>query len=131
MIVAVDFDGTVVDNHWPKVGEEAPGAVDALLLLSNAGHRIVLWTCRCEAALEDAVAWFEERGIQLAGVNDVPGRQGPSPKLSADVYIDDKGLGVPLITLYGFRGPVVDWARVPELLRQVPAAAWEPLREQE
>ena len=128
MIIAIDFDGTVVDNCWPRIGEEVPGAVDALMALVVAGHDLVLWTCRCDAPLEDAVAWFADRGIPLAGVNESPRGVGISPKLSADLYIDDKCLGVPAVTPFGFRCQVVDWPKILEMLGQSPAQPWPSIR---
>ena len=32
MIIAVDFDGTIVEHRYPRIGEEIPVAVDTLKL---------------------------------------------------------------------------------------------------
>jgi hypothetical protein len=73
---------------------------------------------RSGQALEDAVRWFHERDIPLYGINQDPAQQAwtSSPKVDADFYIDDKGLGCPLVHVPGFRGPVVDWCTVILLL---------------
>ena len=63
MIIAVDFDGTVVKHAYPEVGADVPGAVDALYTLVNAGCKLILWTMRSGQYLDDAVKWFEDRGI--------------------------------------------------------------------
>jgi hypothetical protein len=34
MKLAIDFDGTCTDNAWPDIGQDVPGAVDALHELS-------------------------------------------------------------------------------------------------
>ena len=35
MIIAVDFDGTIVKNEFPGIGEEIPFAIDSLLMLQK------------------------------------------------------------------------------------------------
>ena len=40
MILAVDFDGTIVENgHWPEIGTLIPGAANALRILHSRGHK--------------------------------------------------------------------------------------------
>ena len=44
MLIAVDFDGTIVENNYPEIGEERPFAIETLKMLIRDHHRIVLWT---------------------------------------------------------------------------------------
>ena len=44
MIIAVDFDGTIVEHRYPRIGEEIPFAVDTLKLLQQEKHRLILWS---------------------------------------------------------------------------------------
>lgn len=46
MIIAIDFDGTIVENRYPEIGHERPFAIETLKLLQQDHHRLVLWTCR-------------------------------------------------------------------------------------
>ena len=46
MIIAVDFDGTIHDGQWPRIGEAMPGAREAINALRAEGHYIIIWTCR-------------------------------------------------------------------------------------
>ncbi len=46
MLIAVDFDGTVVEHRFPEIGKELPFATDTLRRLIDDGHRLVLWTVR-------------------------------------------------------------------------------------
>ncbi len=113
LVLGIDFDGTCVEHAFPEVGTELPGASEALRLLAERGHRLVLWTCREDHGddrwLSAAVAWFEERGIALRSVNEThlddmhPGvpKTSRGRKIFADLYVDDKNLG-------GFPG----WAAV-------------------
>ena len=44
--IAVDFDGTIVDDEYPKVGREKLFAFETLKKLQEMGHRLILWTYR-------------------------------------------------------------------------------------
>ncbi len=100
MIIAVDFDGTIVDHKYPKIGREKPFAIDTLRRLASEGHKIILWTSREGELLEDAIRFCKERGLTFYSVNsDMPtgsltfSDKTTSTKLIADVYIDDRNLG--------------------------------------
>lgn len=115
--IAVDFDGTCVTHEYPKVGRFI-GAQKVLNRIVEEGGKIILWTMRSGKQLDDAVAWFEENGIPLYGVQTNPTQSGwtSSPKAYAKIYIDDAALGVPL--KQGIKGerPYVDWEVVELLL---------------
>jgi hypothetical protein len=120
MIIAVDFDGTVVDYDFPNIGQNVPGAAEAMQRLQLAGHKIVLFTMRSGDYLKDAIEWFNRNGIALHGVNKEPEQASwtSSPKAYAHVYVDDSAIGVPLIELEGFNRPVVDWPAVETLIQE-------------
>ena len=63
MIIAVDFDGTIVEHRYPRIGEEIPFAVDTLKLLQQEKHRLILWSVREGALLDEAVEWCKARGL--------------------------------------------------------------------
>ena len=46
MIIAIDFDGTIVEHRYPKIGNEIPFATDTLKMLIKDRHRLILWTVR-------------------------------------------------------------------------------------
>ena len=96
MIIAVDFDGTIVEHKFPEIGEELPGAIETLNALQSSGHSIILWTCRGNEYLEQAVSWCHERGFFPNAVNKNIAEKPPGwsdPKVYADLYIDEKGIG--------------------------------------
>lgn len=98
MIIAVDFDGTIVEHRYPKIGEEIPFATETLKMLIKEGHRLILWSVREGRLLDEAVAWCKERGVEFYAVNrDYPeedaAHSGFSRKLKADLFIDDRNLG--------------------------------------
>ena len=99
MTIAVDFDGTIVKHKYPEIGEEIPFAVETLKELQKEQHRIILWSVREGALLDEAVQWCHERGLDFYAVNrDYPEEtteNNPhfSRKLKVDVFIDDRNLG--------------------------------------
>ena len=98
MTIAVDFDGTIVEHRYPRIGREIPFATDTLKLLQQDQHRLILWSVREGELLEEAVAWCKERGVEFYAVNrDYPEEKqqdcGFSRKLKVDLFIDDRNLG--------------------------------------
>ena len=117
-IIAVDFDGTCVEHEYPSVGMDVEGAVETLRALNNKGHRLILFTMRSGEKLEKAIKWFKDREIELWAVNENPEQKQwtESPKVFADVYIDDAALGCPIMFIDGVRRPVINWRKVREWL---------------
>lgn len=100
MVIAVDFDGTIVKHEYPRIGEELPFATETLKMLQRDGHRLILWSVREDELLQEAVDWCHERGVDFYAVNkDYPEENGRhnnesfSRKLKADMFIDDRNLG--------------------------------------
>lgn len=99
MIIAVDFDGTIVRHEYPKIGKEIPFAIQTLKMLANEGHQLILWSVREGQLLEDAVQWCRDRGLEFYAVNkDFPEEEKKnnnhfSRKLKADLWIDDRNVG--------------------------------------
>ena len=99
MIIAVDFDGTIVEHRYPAIGPEIPFAIETLKKLDREQHRLILWTVRKGKLLEEAVEFCRKRGLEFYAVN----RNYPeeteeqtikgSRKLKADVWIDDRNVG--------------------------------------
>ena len=99
MVIAVDFDGTIVKHRYPSIGQEFPFAIETLKKLTEEGHRLILWTVREGQLLEDAVTFCRERGLEFYAINrDYPEEEKEqnnhfSRKLKADLWIDDRNLG--------------------------------------
>jgi len=45
-IIAIDFDGTIVDHEFPRIGQLKEGVRDFMKALHKQGHKIIVWTCR-------------------------------------------------------------------------------------
>lgn len=109
-IIAVDFDGTIVEDRYPSIGKPKLFAFEALRQLQNQGHRLILWTYRAGRPLEEAVAFCKENGIEFYSVNssyeeEEFNESDQSRKINADIFIDDRNLG-------GFPG----WGEVIQVL---------------
>jgi hypothetical protein len=95
MIIAVDFDGTIVEHEFPRIGPEIEGAFFYLRKLQEDGHRIVLWTCRDGSYLVDAMELLQNEGIHPVAANSNDPNFGfeASRKIYYDILIDDRSLG--------------------------------------
>jgi len=98
MIIAVDFDGTIVEHAYPEIGKPIPFAIETLLQLQKDGHKLILWTVRRGRLLQEAVDYCAERGLYFFAENEnyrgeTVEREEFSRKLKADMFIDDRNLG--------------------------------------
>lgn len=97
MLIAVDFDGTIVTHDYPQIGKELPFATATLRQLIQDGHRLILWTQREGDLLKEAVSWCSEKGVEFYAVNknfpeETPD-MGEPRKIKFDLIIDDRNVG--------------------------------------
>lgn len=96
MIIAVDFDGTIVEHEYPKIGKPVPFAIETLLQLQRDRHQLLLWSVRDGDLLQEAVDYCAKKGLHFYAANknypeeDV---RTASRKLNADLFIDDRNVG--------------------------------------
>ena len=97
LIIAIDFDGTIVEDAYPKIGKPMIFAFDTMKKLQNEGHRLILWTYRNGRKLQEAVDFCEANGIEFYAVNkNYPEEEFDgkiSRKIHADLFIDDRNVG--------------------------------------
>ena len=97
MIIAVDFDGTIVEHKYPLIGRIRPFAFETLKALQAKDHRLILWSHRANAELDEAVAFCLKHGLEFYAVNknypEEKWSENDSRKIYADLYIDDRNLG--------------------------------------
>ena len=98
MIIAIDFDGILCDNEFPKIGKPHYNIISYTRQLMDIGHEVILWTSRTGAELDSAIKWCDDYGLHFATVNDnAPSNKRMYEKLYpqgtrkvyADIYIDD------------------------------------------
>ena len=96
MIIAVDFDGTLCANKFPEIGEPNVILMDWLKEKQASGDKLILWTCREDERLAEAVEWCGGHGLIFDAVNEnlqssIEWANGSdSRKVYANLYIDDK-----------------------------------------
>lgn len=96
-IIAVDFDGTLCENKWPEIGEPNNELIAYLKKRQEAGDKLILWTCRTNYRLAEAVYWCGKHDLYFDAVNEnlretLEWMHGDSRKIFADEYIDDRSL---------------------------------------
>tara|TARA_R100001143_G_C3359747_1_gene134736 strand:- start:767 stop:1183 length:417 start_codon:yes stop_codon:yes gene_type:complete len=113
-IIAVDFDGTIVQHKYPEIGELCPYADTYLKQFVTRGARLILYTMRSEAYLLEAEQFVKSLGIDLWAVNLNPTQHTwtTSRKVYAHLYIDDAAAGTPLTTPHTAARPHVDWVEL-------------------
>lgn len=109
LIIAVDFDGTIVEDAYPNIGKPQIFAFETLKKLQEEGHRLILWTYRSGLRLEEAVKFCKDNGIVFYAVNksfsEEEYNESMSRKIHVDLFIDDRNIG-------GFIG----WGEVYQLI---------------
>ncbi|WP_445737433.1 BT0820 family HAD-type phosphatase [Mariniflexile sp.] len=97
LIIAVDFDGTIVEDAYPKIGKPMMFAFETLKKMQEKGHRLILWTYRYGTRLDEAVSFCEENGVFFYAVNrsfpEEELNENMSRKIHADLFIDDRNVG--------------------------------------
>lgn len=93
--IAVDFDGVLCKNEYPKIGEPDNKLISELIERQKNGDKLILWTCRRGIYLAQAVKWCKNKGLTFDAVNKnlpeyVEKFGGDTRKVFADEYIDDK-----------------------------------------
>lgn len=118
MIIAVDFDGTIVEHAYPKIGKPIPFAIDVLKKLQQEErHLLILWTVREGDLLEDALAYCKRFGLEFYAVNNnYPEEEaGIEPrKINVDLYIDDKNIG-----------GIPDWGIIYNMIKSGSDSDWD------
>jgi hypothetical protein len=97
--IGLDFDGTIVEDKFPDIGESFSHAIQVLRRMADAGMILVLWTCREDEELEAALQFCYNHGINVitAAEYDMM-MKGPLAKyrrkIPCDYYIENR-------TIYG------------------------------
>lgn len=115
-IIAIDFDGTLVDHRYPAIGQPAPGAAEWIETWLRWDAKVMLWTMRGSGVpFEEAKAYALTLTDEWIGFNENPTQKNWAPdskKQYAHIYVDDAAFGCPLIQPEGFARPCVDWSLV-------------------
>lgn len=96
-IVAVDFDGCLVSDNFPAIGEVNKDLFRICKELQKQGVKLILWTSRNGGMLYEALDCCYENGLHFDAVNKnlpevIELFGGDTRKVHADLYIDDKAI---------------------------------------
>ncbi|MDP4201464.1 MAG: HAD hydrolase family protein [Bacteroidota bacterium] len=98
LIFAFDFDGTIVTDQYPTIGQMMEGARETINRLYDEGHWIIIWTSRTGSMLSEAIDYLNSEGVKFHYVNEsvpenVEKYKLDTRKIYADRYIDDRCVG--------------------------------------
>lgn len=100
-IIAVDFDGTLVEDKFPDIGIQKFETWERIYKwrIQNPEGRVILWTCRTGENLKAAVDYCAERELHFDAINDnideVKIRYGENArKVYANEYWDDRAVKI-------------------------------------
>lgn len=96
-VISIDFDGVIVEDKYPEIGDPISGAIETINEWYDAGYWIIINSCR-----ESGKEWidmfdFLRREISYHELNDNLDwrieKYGTDPrKIGADIYIDDHNI---------------------------------------
>lgn len=96
-IIAVDFDGTLVEDAFPAIGAPKEEVWADMVAAQESGAKIILWTSRDNDNLREAVEFCTARGFHFDAINDNLDEckllfNNSTRKVYANEYWDDKAV---------------------------------------
>lgn len=115
-IIALDFDGTLVEDKFPDIGEPNQALFSCAKMWQSKGAKLILWTCRDNERLRAAISFCYGQGLVFDAVNEnLPEIQekygGDTRKVFADIYIDDKAFNNDYNNTLRLVGELIDASR--------------------
>lgn len=98
LVISIDFDGVIVEDAWPEVGDIIPGARETIRKWYDVdGHWIIINSCRTCDELEAMIGVLNYYKIPFDAINENLAwrivKYGTDPrKIGADIYIDDHNI---------------------------------------
>jgi hypothetical protein len=107
-ILSCDYDGTLFSGSYPEKGEPKQDVIDKVKEFKNTGLcEIILWTCREDKSLEEALIRCKEVGLEFDAVNEnapsqlkymeekkKEGEIFATRKIFANFYLDDRSYNI-------------------------------------
>lgn len=117
-IIAVDFDGTLVEDKWPEIGEPNKEMFEFLKYLQKEHNiKLILWTSRTDRHMINAIEFCKAQGIEFDAINEnipevkaLTGRD--TRKVYADIYLDDKSIPAIQAPIYWVHKLNLSWMEV-------------------
>lgn len=117
-IIAVDFDGTLVEDKWPEIGKPNKEVFEFLKYLQKEHNiKLILWTSRTDRHLINAIEFCKAQGMEFDAINEnlpevkaFTGRD--TRKVYADIYLDDKSIPAIQAPIYWVHKLNLSWMEV-------------------
>lgn len=117
-IIAVDFDGTLVEDKWPEIGKPNKEMFEFLKYLQKEHNiKLILWTSRTDRHLINAIEFCKAQGMEFDAINEnlpevkaFTGRD--TRKVYADIYLDDKSIPAIQAPIYWVHKLNLSWMEV-------------------
>ncbi len=91
MFYAFNFDGTIVKNAFPEIGEVIPSTVTEIRSAwADISNVVIIWTCRSGDYENQARKFLIDSKIPFDFINENPLFDIGSRKIFAHVYYDDR-----------------------------------------
>lgn len=129
LLIQLDFDGTLVEHSFPKIGRENFGWEPVIRKLMLAGHKVVLNTYRADIGqdgLDKASDWLNNHYRYddlpykiLSNKAKIPPPPFDIPAAIEDgiLWIDDQATDAPLRPCAMNHGFMIDWVMLDSLFR--------------
>ena len=117
-IIAVDFDGTLVEDKWPEIGKPNKDMFEFLKYLQKEHNiKLILWTSRTDRHLVNAIEFCKAQGMEFDAINEnIPEVKaftgGDTRKVYADIYLDDKSIPAIQAPIYWVHKLNLSWMEV-------------------
>jgi hypothetical protein len=102
LVIAIDFDGTIVEHAYPGIGKLYDYAKDCINSLYDSGrYYIIIWSCRAAQDELDMIEFLNEKGVKYHAVNENCPEflnicsnltHGNPRKIYYDILVDDRSL---------------------------------------
>jgi len=96
-VISIDFDGTIVEDEYPNIGDSIDGARYVINHWYNIGCWIIINSCRYGIYECDMISWLNKNNINYHTLNEnlqwrIEMHNGNPRKIGADFYIDNKNI---------------------------------------
>jgi hypothetical protein len=133
MKIYLDFDGTIVEHHYPIIGEQNPDSFKVVDMLIKADHKIILNTMRVEfqdGTLEEAMNYIQKELSKIDAAYKNFKLEHTHEKIHPPlwnwdrhledqcIYIDDICIGTPMRNNITRLGEMVDWSTLNKQFRE-------------
>ncbi len=108
--ITIDFDGCLCTDAFPAIGKPNWPVISCAKAEQRAGAGLILWTCREDQLLLDAIAACEDWGLTFDAVNEslpdwIEAFKNRPRKVGASEYWDDRAAQIPSISQFFVHGP--------------------------